>query len=105
MADTTTISRKKGTASFSGGDTIQYNQLALVKEQEELRRLELENYKPALPTRSCGGMLQAQLETLGETMLELYDQVQELISASNKMLDTMGRGIEEADRSAAQFGG
>ena len=89
-----------------GGETIQYdpNEKALYLQQLQKIRESLEEYQPVLPKRDCPGQTPAMLEELGNTMLNLYNNVQLLIPAATRMLDTMGYGIEKADQSAAQLG-
>ena len=83
--------------------TINYDPEEARKEKERLRRLELEHYQVELPTRYCSGLTERALEQLGETLLQMYEQVQNLINASTKMLETMSAGIEQADEAASHY--
>lgn len=53
------------------------------------------------PTRRSAGKTPAMLEEMAVTMMDLYQQVQELIAATEKMLTGMAKKLTDADESSA----
>ena len=81
-----------------GGKRIKVNTAAAEKKKEELRKLELERYEVKIPSPSGDGETRAQIEEMARIMKELYEEVQNLIVASEKMIGEISRTFFETDQ-------
>lgn len=68
---------------------------------EDTREASLDAYVVSPPSRSSEGQMPAMFDTLAGTMVELYNQVQELIASSEKMIEKMAEKLVKADEGSA----
>ena len=68
---------------------------------EDAREASLDAYVVSPPSRSSEGQMPAMFDTLAGTMVELYNQVQELIVSSEEMIEKMAEKLVKADEGSA----
>ena len=68
---------------------------------EDVREASLDGYVVSPPTRTSEGQMPAMFDTLAGTMVELYNQVQELIASSEEMIEKMAEKLVNADEGSA----
>lgn len=69
--------------------------------QQQLAEASLDDYVVDPPSRASEGQMPAMFDTLAGTMVELYNQVQQLILSSEDMLTQMARKLSKADEGSA----
>lgn len=68
---------------------------------EDAREASLDGYVVSPPSRSSEGQMPAMFDALAGTMVELYNQVQELIVSSEEMIEKMAEKLVKADEGSA----
>lgn len=86
-----------------GSNRITYRTEELDAEQKKLQRLQLLEYEVKVPQRRGKGKAVIEIDKLAELMKQLYDQVQELISETVKMLESINITITMTDAQIAEF--
>ena len=68
---------------------------------QQLAEASLDDYVVDPPSRSSEGQMPAMFDALAGTMVELYNQVQELIASSEEMIEKMAEKLVKADEGSA----
>ena len=94
---------KRGNRGFG---EIGYDYKSTREEKEKLRRLEeLKNYVVKVPEPSGSGLFHEQIAVMAQTMVNLYNETQALISASIKLIETIELNFKVADERIDQIPG
>lgn len=88
--------RKTGRGASSANDEILFNKQELKEAEEKLKKQTL-SYVVKVPSARGKGSSVKEIDELARKMKEAYDQVELLIAASTKMLESIGITIEATD--------
>ena len=94
---------KKNYTIGRGGKRIKIDTEATRAQRDAIRQQTLEKYVVEIPTLDGSGLFYDQIQSMAEVMKSIYDETQQLITDSGKMIDDILENFTDVDD--AGFGG